>query len=719
MTDTRRLVLTTLDEAAIAVEIAARPDVFRPASSFHAPVILTNRMDRAATWSAEHPLHLAYRWIDQAGTTVERDGIRTMIPDPLTPGTPVKVVMSGVTPDEPGTYRLLASLVLEGVHWASDRGSDGWTEVDVDVQPGPAWPSDLRASAGGRALRGALAAAELQRLLEGKTFEVFPPPALVEADTVEVSRELVAATIASPTPSLAGRLRHWLRRVLGVRNLQQDLQSVANAVTRQEQRSTDLQLQLDRIEQALHLRLNGAETMLKDLQDQAAAERHAAEAEARRVAQAQVGKLTDVERAVAHMAEQDGKTASRLDRSLGIIRGAIADLQSDGRSSALQVGNRLIALHANLDEQRVALIGLRSGSEQVTDAVNALHSSQHDLVRELREGSVVVELISTLRDVAAWAQASGQTNLLGRVEEGIAQLLQEMRSEVGRRNGESQALAVRADQTSIKLDALLTRQAIPLASAGLVLVRNRFGLLAIQEEDVAAIAYYLSGDLPEPGTVALVERYLEPGDCFLDVGANVGIYSLIAGRKVGAGGRVIAIEPMPSTMHALRTTLAVNGVVQIVDARECALGASAGTATLYAGTTSGHSTLLEGPERGPGQHQVTIERGDDLLKSTEPTLIKIDVEGWELDVLEGLQGTIRRSPNLAMIVECSPGHIRRRNASPAEWFDRIRSWGLSCWLIDDEHMTLQPLEEISGIDDRGANLLFSRKLPERLKGMLA
>lgn len=719
MTDTRPLVLTNLQNAAIVVEMAAQPDVFRPASSFHARLLLTNRADRAATWSAEHPLHLAYRWLDQAGKMVERDGIRTMIRHPLAAGTPVEVVLTGVTPEEPGTYRLLASLVLEGVHWACDLGDEGWTEVDIDVHPLPAWPTELRGSAGGRALRGALAAAELQRLLEGKTFEVIPPPAPVEADLVEAPQEPATAAIALQTHSLTGRFRHWLRKALGVRNLQQDLQCVANAVTRQEQRSTDLQLQLDRIEQTIHLRLDRAESVLGDFQEQTAAGRDASEAQARHAAQVQIGKFADLERGLARLADQDGKSAGRLSRSLETISTSITDLVSDSRSSAQQMGDRLTALHTLLDDQRAELAGLRSGGGQLSEAVNALRSSQHDLVRELREGSVVVELISTLRNLAAWAQASGQTNLLGSVEQGLAQLLGELRSEVGRRSEESQAIAIRADQNSLKLDALLTRQTIPLASAGLVLVRNRFGLLAIQDEDVPAIAYYLSGDLPEPGTVALVERFLQPGDCFVDVGANVGIYSLIAGRKVGHGGRVIAIEPMPSTMHALRTTLAVNGVAPIVDARECALGATAGTATLYSGSTSGHSTLLAEPGSERSQHQVAIERGDDLLNGTQPALIKIDVEGWELDVLEGLRGTIGKTAKLAMIVECSPGHIRRRNGSPAEWFDQIRSWGLSCWRIDDERIALEPLEDISKIDDRGANLLFSRKLPPRLKSMLA
>ena len=683
--------LTSLELARVKVTSASQTSTYVVETRFNLPLNLTNVGSHPIIWSEAHALHLSYRWINEAGEILDREGMRTSIPNPLAPGTGISLTLSGITPDEPGEYRLQPTLVLEGVHWACDISELGWTELLVQVLPKPAWPHELRNSDGGRALRGAFARAELARSLAGASEErieqALCPPAV---EVSEISSPVPAEDVLRP--SLVSKVRNWTRRTLGIRNVQRDLELVANAVTRQEQRSSDLHQYLERIDLSVSEAINGIKSDLEKLSEH------------------------EVTRGLAIQGFRRGLAAMHAD--LHELSSAIFEEDAINRSTTLELTHCVAAVRAEVQAQSGKSQGLRLGQQRLASLVDTLSISQEGLRRELEGGRVVVELISTLRNLEKWATSNFEGQFLREVKAELGRVLQEIQGDVELRNQQNSALVIQTDHSLVKLDALLRRQAIPLVSLGLVLLRNRLGLLAIQDDDAAAIAYYLSGEVPEAGTVAIIEQLLSVGDCFLDVGANVGIYSLLAGRKVGRSGKVVAVEPMPSTFNALRTTLAVNGMMDIVDVHECALGAHTDTLTLYSGETSGHSSLLEPTGDIKRSDVVVIKSGDDLLSGARPKIIKIDVEGWEIEVLEGLRGTIERSDELSIILECSPSHVRRKHDSLVEWMERIRSFGLKCWQIDDGSLALHPLDDVLKIDDRGTNLLLSRRLDRKLRSLL-
>lgn len=238
---------------------------FIAGSSFNLPLRLSNAGAQPVSWSPVNPLHVSYRWIDDSGEAVERDGLRTSIPAPPAPGAEISMTLGGRTPERLGHYRLRTSLVLEGVHWACDVDEDGWTDIEVKLLARPEWPTELTQSAGGRALRGAIARTALDRSLKG----YLPIPKLVSA-----SRSTVDQTVDEPSPvpdavapkvSRASKFRSWVRRTLGIQNVQRDLERVANAVTRQEQRSAELHQYLERLEIMLNEGLSGIREDFEDL----------------------------------------------------------------------------------------------------------------------------------------------------------------------------------------------------------------------------------------------------------------------------------------------------------------------------------------------------------------------------------------------------------------------------------------------------------------------
>ena len=250
------LVLTSLIDVPISIVVSNKDTLpFRPGNQFELPVVLINKGETPLGWSQQNPLNLSYRWLSEDGELLERDGRRTTIPvTPLVPSKRVEVEMAGISPEDAGSYQLQLSLVLEGVHWACDVASSGWIQRVTNVTPAPAWPADLKVSRGGRALRGAMVAADLARQLEKRTFAVKEAP--TESETTTASD---LSSVQEPK-SFFHPMRNWLRALLGVRGLEQQLVDVIALASSQEQRARELENQISTFKEELQVDLK----LLKD-----------------------------------------------------------------------------------------------------------------------------------------------------------------------------------------------------------------------------------------------------------------------------------------------------------------------------------------------------------------------------------------------------------------------------------------------------------------------
>ncbi|HLV67009.1 MAG TPA: FkbM family methyltransferase [Polyangiaceae bacterium] len=156
-------------------------------------------------------------------------------------------------------------------------------------------------------------------------------------------------------------------------------------------------------------------------------------------------------------------------------------------------------------------------------------------------------------------------------------------------------------------------------------------------------------DLP---TQLLLLAYLKPGDRFVDVGANIGMITLLAARLVGSTGAVDAVEPNPLCAARIRRSLADNGVTW---ARVHAFGLGDCSGVLELSVVDGHTGAGTFAHLDPREHNLTARMpvrvipGDVLLEASLPVnCIKIDVEGYECHVLAGLGHTIARSRPLVI-----------------------------------------------------------------------
>lgn len=180
----------------------------------------------------------------------------------------------------------------------------------------------------------------------------------------------------------------------------------------------------------------------------------------------------------------------------------------------------------------------------------------------------------------------------------------------------------------------------------------------------------------------IVRRLLRPGMTFLDVGANVGYYSAMAAECVGPEGRVIAFEPAEYAFFRLRRMVSVNRLTW-VKVYPCGLSDAPGQMTLYGGAEDDplrNHTATMVPNENPHRRLVeidTLDRFAERLEIRHIDLIKIDVDGLEMQVLRGAEELIDDGRIDHILIECNEYWLERMNTSTAEITEHLRSKGFN------------------------------------------
>jgi FkbM family methyltransferase len=202
--------------------------------------------------------------------------------------------------------------------------------------------------------------------------------------------------------------------------------------------------------------------------------------------------------------------------------------------------------------------------------------------------------------------------------------------------------------------------------------------------DVAQHSHYvrmLTEHGREDATARAFTAAVGPGSVVLDIGAHLGWFSVTAAKR---GAQVVAFEPNPRTLPYLHRNLSDNGVAGRVRVVERAVGAQPGTATFYV-AHSGEESSLHAHAAEDEPVTVQVAAVDDEAAELVADVIKIDVEGAEIEALHGMRRTIdRAAPGLVLFTERHNVALRRAGHTPADLDALLRDLGLAFEVLDED-----------------------------------
>ena len=230
--------------------------------------------------------------------------------------------------------------------------------------------------------------------------------------------------------------------------------------------------------------------------------------------------------------------------------------------------------------------------------------------------------------------------------------------------------------------------------------------MVVPTDDPAVGAHLAAGNAYEPHVDAAVRRLLGPGGVFVDAGANLGVFSLLAARLVGPTGRVVSVEALASNAAFLRVSAVLNGFTNTV-VHTAALADRPGT--MIMDTAAGSNGILGGrledvlTEHDPTEivtrDLVSIVRLDDLTVAMEHLdLLKIDIEGAEALAFAGAERTLEElRPEI--LLEYSPGLLQRVSGiEGAEMLSDLIERGYRIGILEDASVPARFLEDPADVD---------------------
>jgi len=212
------------------------------------------------------------------------------------------------------------------------------------------------------------------------------------------------------------------------------------------------------------------------------------------------------------------------------------------------------------------------------------------------------------------------------------------------------------------------------------------GRMTGNTEDLIQKHLYFFGTW-EPNISHWVATHLKPGDGFIDIGANIGHYSLLASRIVGDQGCVVAIEAAEWIHSLLDKHVALNQRRNIRTV-QVAASAARGTLKLFPGSAGncGKTTTIGGTGKPVDVQALPLS---DILRDDEierARMIKIDVEGAELEVLRGLAPLLgRMREDLEIVMEVSPSLMPEPETSRVAIFSIMNAHGFSASVFDNDY----------------------------------
>ena len=196
----------------------------------------------------------------------------------------------------------------------------------------------------------------------------------------------------------------------------------------------------------------------------------------------------------------------------------------------------------------------------------------------------------------------------------------------------------------------------------------------------------------------LVKDIIKDGNTIVDIGANIGYFTLIFARLVGEKGEVFAFEPEPNNFNLLKKNIEINNYKNVNLINKAASNKS-GKIKLYIDdfNSGGHSLIAQIPNK---QHiEIESIKLDDFFDTNKKIdFIKIDAEGAELEVLKGMSTLLNKNDDIKILLEFNPFMFKSFNVTPQKYIDLLMGFNFKIYKFDEKTENLKRINSYNDLE---------------------
>ena len=171
--------------------------------------------------------------------------------------------------------------------------------------------------------------------------------------------------------------------------------------------------------------------------------------------------------------------------------------------------------------------------------------------------------------------------------------------------------------------------------------------------DFGLSKYLFLNGIREPECTKIMKQELQKGMTIVEIGANIGYYALMEASIIGDKGKIYAIEPFPSNFDLLKRNVELNSYDNIIELHKMAISNQSGKTKLYVSDKHNLCNMLESD--ADGFVEVTTKTFDEFIADKQlPDMIRMDIEGFEYYILDGMKKTMDKCNSCKMFIEVHP-----------------------------------------------------------------
>jgi len=189
----------------------------------------------------------------------------------------------------------------------------------------------------------------------------------------------------------------------------------------------------------------------------------------------------------------------------------------------------------------------------------------------------------------------------------------------------------------------------------------------------------------------IIKKIIKKGDIVLDVGANIGYFTLIFAKLVGKNGKVFAFEPDPKNFDLLSKNIKINGYKNVTLVRK-ALSDKTAKTNLFLSKTNSVDHRTVDPKENRDSIEIEKITADDYFSDFKEQInfIKMDIQGSEVEALSGLSSLLQKMNDIIIMIEFAPMLLRRVSYGPVELLNYLKEYDFNLFEMDDIESKIIP-----------------------------